>query len=85
MTTGLPIPRGWITLAKSGEIILDWGDGRVQDVLTGDFLQIQEADLGRPVSDAELDILRKNGRVESYDARTVYLRPLPEPPRPTIE
>ncbi|MGH2627133.1 MAG: hypothetical protein ACRDHY_10830 [Anaerolineales bacterium] len=85
MTTGLPVPRAWITLAKSGEIILDWGDGMVQDVLTGDFLQIQEADLGRPVSDAELDTLRKNGRVESYDARNVYLRHLPEPPRPTIE
>jgi hypothetical protein len=85
LTTGLSVARGWIFLAQTGEVVLDWGDGRVQDILTGEFLQLSEQDLGRPVQDADLEILRKNGRVETYDARTVVLKPLPEPPRPTLE
>lgn len=85
MTTGLPIPRGWILMTKNGEVVLDWGDGRVQDVLTGEFLQPRDPDFGRPATDGDLEVLRKSGRVESFDARTVYLRPLPEPPRPSLE
>ena len=85
MTTGLPVPRGWVLLTKSGEVVLDWGDGRVQDVLTGDFLQLSEQDFDRAANDADLEVMRKAGRVESFDARTVYLRPLPEPPRPALE
>jgi hypothetical protein len=70
---------------KSGEVVVDWGDGRVQDVLTGDFLPYTEQDYGGAVQDTDLAALQRNGRVEFYDARTIYLSPLPEPPRKTIE
>ncbi|MEX0788656.1 MAG: hypothetical protein WD906_02525 [Anaerolineales bacterium] len=72
-------------MTKTGEVVLDWGDGRVQDVLTGEFLQMRDPEFGRPATDADLEVLRKSGRVESFDARTVYLRPLPEPRRPALE
>ena len=65
MTSGIPVTRGWVFVLKSGEVVIDWADGRVQDT--------------------DLENLRNNGRVVSWDARTVYLVPLPEPPRHTIE
>ena len=85
MTIGLPVPRGWVLLTKTGEVVLDWGDGRIQDVLTGDFLNLTDQEIGGAARDADLEVLRKAGRVESFDARTVYLRPLPDAPRPSLE
>jgi hypothetical protein len=57
----------------------------VQDIGSGDFLSVSESDYDRPVTDSELDHLKLNGRVESFDTRLVHLLPLPEPPRPTLE
>ena len=85
MTSGIPVTRGWVFVLKSGEVVIDWGDGRVQDILSGDFLVYDEKDFGRAVQDTDLENLRNNGRVVSWDARTIYLVPLPEPPRHTIE
>jgi len=85
MSRGIPVTRGWVFVLRTGEPVIDWGDGRVQDIMTGDFLRYDEKDFGRPVQDTDLEMLRANGRVDSYDARTVYLRPLPEPPRTTID
>jgi hypothetical protein len=44
-----------------------------------------ESNYSRPLTDVELQTLKNNGRVEDYDDRMVYLRPLPEPPRKTID
>jgi hypothetical protein len=85
VTSGIPVPRSLVFVLKTGEVVFDWGDGRVQDVMTGEFLGFDEDNYGRAVLDTELESLRNNGRVESFDARTVHLRPLPEPPRTTIE
>jgi hypothetical protein len=85
MTRGIPVSRSLVYVLKTGEVVVDWGDGRVQDLLTGDFFESGESDFDRAVSDGELDNLRNNGRLEGYDNRTVFLRPLPEPPRKTID
>ena len=85
MPSGIPVTRGWVFVLKSGEVVIDWADGRVQDIMSGDFLVYDEKDYGRPVQDTDLESLRNNGRVVSWDARTVYLVPLPEPPRHTID
>lgn len=85
MPIGTPIPRDLIFVLKGGESVVDWGDGRVQDIETGRFLPFEERDFGRAISDRDLDRLINAGRVESYDPRVVYLRPLPEPPRRTID
>lgn len=85
MTGGVPVTRSWVFVLKSGEVVIDWGDGRVQDILTGDFRRFEDQDYGRAVMDHDLESLKNNGRVESYDARKVVLRPLPEPPRSTID
>lgn len=85
MAHGTPIPRDLMFALQSGEIVVDWGDGRVQDVESGEFLDFQESDYGRPISDIDLDRLLYAGRITGYDARQVFLRPLPEPPRRTID
>ncbi len=85
MTDGTPIPRGLVFVLKSGEMVVDWGDGRVQDIETGSFLTFKESNYGRAISDQDLERLRNLGRVVDYDARIVHLRPLPEPPRRTID
>ena len=85
MATGIPVSRDLVFVLQSGEVVFDWGNGRVQDILTGDFIPFQESDYGRGVTDADLDILKNNARVDHYDTRIVFLRPLPEPPRKTME
>ncbi|MBN2556621.1 MAG: hypothetical protein JXA97_11835 [Anaerolineales bacterium] len=85
MAAGIPVSRDLVFVLKSGAVVFDWGNGRVQDIRTGDFLAFQESDYGRGVTDADLDLLKNNARVDRYDNRIVFLRPLPEPPRRTIE
>jgi len=85
MNRGLAVPRGWVFVLRTGEYVVDWGDGRVQDLLSGEFQKFIESQYGRAISDSDLASLKNNGRVESYDSTTVYLRPLPEPPLRTIE
>lgn len=85
MPTGNPVPRDLVFVLKGGEIVFDWGDDRVQDVMTGEFIQFLEMDFGRAILDTDLEMLRNMGRVEAFDARFVYLRPLPDPPRRTID
>jgi hypothetical protein len=85
MTSGFPVVRDLIFMLKSGEIVVDMGDGRVQDVRTGEFIAFSERDYGRAVTDADLEMLKNNGRVIAYNPRMVYLTPLPEPPRSTID
>ncbi|MCJ7513008.1 MAG: hypothetical protein MUO23_08560 [Anaerolineales bacterium] len=85
MPGGIPVARSWIYVLKSGEVIVDWGEGRVQDIASGDFLTVQESDYDRPVTDSELDHLKMNGRIERYDTRLAHLLPLPEPPRRALE
>jgi len=85
MPAGVPVARSWVYVLKSGEVVVDWGDGRVQDVASGEFITVSESDYDRPVSDTELDQLKLNGRIERYDVRMVHLLPLPEPPRRLIE
>ena len=85
MTRGMSVPRSLVFLTVTGEAVVDWGDGRVQDITSGGFMTYSESNYSRPLTDVELQTLKNNGRVEDYDDRMVYLRPLPEPPRKTIE
>ena len=85
MPRGFPIARGLVFVLKSGETVFDWEDGCIQDILSGVFLPLTENDYGHADADADLENLNLNGRVEAYDQHTIYLQPLPEPHRSTIE
>ena len=86
MTTGgTPINRPWIIVLNDGKIVIDWGDGVYQDILSGDFVSIREEEVSHHVLNQELDWLIKIGRVASYDAFIVNIHSLPERPLRTID
>ena len=82
---GTPVIKEYMYVLKDGAMVVDWGDGQVQDVMTGDFLPFKESDIGHPMTDRELDLLITRGRIASYDSRTVYLMPLPEGNRKMLD
>ncbi|MEK6255763.1 MAG: hypothetical protein N2C13_00420 [Chloroflexota bacterium] len=83
--SGTPIIRQWIYMMNDGSPVIDWGDGKVQDMYTGDFMPFEERDYSHGITDRELDVLKNAGRVASYDANNVFVNSLPEPPREMIE
>jgi hypothetical protein len=85
MPSGVPIDRQWIYVLEDGRSIIDWGDDLVQDLLSGDFYSNVDSDYSHPIRDDELEMLKRAGRVERFNARHVYIFSLPERPRATIE
>ena len=85
MPSGVPIDRQWVYVLEDGRPIIDWGDELVQDMLNGDFFTNERSDDSRPIRDDELEMLRRAGRVERFNARHVYIFSLPERPQPTLE
>lgn len=85
MRNGIPVERQYFLVADDGSVIIDWGNGRLQDVLTGDFRTLPEDEFFRPVQDHELKRLVAAGRVESFNRRLVYVLALPEDLRRTIK
>lgn len=85
MPSGVPVPRTMLLSLKSGDVVVDWGNNRIQDIITGDFITLENDDYGQSVNDGELEIMKKNGQIIKYDSRMVYILPLPEPPLNTID
>ena len=85
MSDGIPVPRTMLISLKTGDIVVDWGNNRIQDIITGDFITLDEDEFGQTVNDGELEIMKKNGQILNYDSRMVYIGPLPEPPLQTID
>ena len=82
---GTPVLKEFMYILKDGTMVVDWGEGQVQDVMTGDFMPFRESDIGHKMTDRDLDLLKKRGRVSGYDLRTAYLMPLPEGNRKTLD
>lgn len=78
MTGGTPIEKQYVYVLRDGSFVVDWGDGQVQDLMTGEFRPCVEADFGHIIYDRELDILVRRGRVVDYNSQKVFLAPLPE-------
>jgi len=85
MAGGTPINRQWIIALKDGTIAIDWSDNLFQDVRTGDFIAVNEADVSHHVLNEELDWLVRIGRVDSYSRQTVWFASLPERPQRTLD
>jgi hypothetical protein len=86
MTTGgTPLNRQWIIVLNDGMVVIDWGDGVYQDIVSGVFLSIREEDVSHHITNRELDWLPKTGRVASYDNLFVHIHSLPERPQRTME
>jgi len=85
MASSVPIDRQWVYILKDGTPVLDLGEDLVQDLLSGDFVNLLKGQYRHPIQDDELEMLRRAGRVEKFNTRQVFVYALPEPPRRTIE
>lgn len=83
--TGTPINRQWVLCLKDGMIVVDWGDGLFQDIHTGQFLKVKEADISHHIRNEELDLLTHIGKVSAYTDTVIWFPNLPERPQKTID
>lgn len=78
MPGGTVIDRNWLVLLDDGTPAVDWGDGTMQNIITGEFI----ADTGRsaafPVPPEELARMAKAGVIIFAGEKQVELHPLPE-------
>jgi hypothetical protein len=82
---GTPIERAFVCVLSDGAVCVDWGDGRFQDVETGQFRPISDDPLAHTATDGELDALVRQGGATGYDAQYAYLLALPDPKRDTLD
>jgi hypothetical protein len=82
---GTPVNRVWVVVTRSGVVVIDWGDGIFQDVHSGEFLACSEGEISHHILDDELEMLKRGGKVDYFDAKDVYFNNLPERHQRTIE
>ena len=85
MTEGLAINRRWILVLNNGIIIIDWGNGILQDIHTGEFLSGLSLVGSHAILDEQLDWLKRTATITGYDESNVYFTSLPEYPKDTLE
>lgn len=78
MTTGTPIGRHCILVLRDGNIVIDWGSGTYQDLVTGEPCPITESSISHTILEAELAWLKQTGLVSAYDEQQAYIIGLPE-------
>ncbi len=78
MPAGTPIERSLICMLRDGTLVIDWGDGKAQDLMSGEFLAVKDKDFSHPATEADLNRLMHAGRLAAYDQAMVYLSALPE-------
>ena len=85
MPDGTPFSRDFVLVFEDGRIVLDWGDGLLQDLETGVFFRGQEGLASRKIENAELELLKRAGRVKRFDRHEVFFLNLPERPTQTMD
>lgn len=85
MSKGLAISRHWVLILNNGLVVIDWGDGVFQDLMTGDFLQDVTLIGSHRIQDSELDWLKRSANIAGFDEQSVYVQGLPENPKKTLE
>ncbi len=85
MPTGIPFNRQYVLVFEDGRVVLDWGEGLLQELETGVFFSSAENQVSRSIMDEELEWLKRVGRVEAYNRLQVFFLNLPERPVNTID
>jgi hypothetical protein len=85
LTQGTPINREWVLVTHDGTVIVDWGDDKYMDILSGQIVNIKENEISHHPSNEELDFLVRINRVIRYDSKSVWFTKLPERPQKTID
>lgn len=77
--SGSAVPRHFVFIMANGAFVVQLSETRVQDLLTGQYVQLTDDNFGHAITDYELSQLKVAGRVEHYDHHFVWLFSLPEP------
>lgn len=77
MPDGTPVPRHCTVILNDGRVVVDRGS-QLQDLMTGEFLPVNQGEFSRPAQDSELEAMAQAGLIAGFDAFQVYLYPLPE-------
>ncbi len=85
MPTGIPFNRQYVLVFEDGRVVLDWAEGLLQELETGNFFSSTENQNSRSIMDEELEWLKRVGRVEAYNRLQVFFLNLPERPVKTID
>lgn len=85
MPSGIPVNRQWVVVMRDGRVSIEWREGEYQDALSGEVYRSTPAQISHPVTNEDLDRLKRAGRVEEYNERMVYFLGLTEVPRKTID
>lgn len=76
---GSAIFRHQVFTLSDGSYVVQWDEGRVQELLTAKYRLYDHArDFGHAITDYELSQLVVSGRVEQYNQKYVWVLPLPE-------
>ncbi len=85
MTSAVSINRQWVIVLCNGDIVVDWGDGVFQDVMSGSFLPVVDQTGSHPVQDNECSWLEKAGAIQGFDKFQVYVYDLPARLKKSLE
>lgn len=72
------IPRDSLFVLVDGTFVVQWSEGRVQELVEGRYRVYEQEDFGAPITDYELQQLLKAGLIEHFTEDQVTLCPLPE-------
>ena len=70
----MTIHRKWFFVHKNGKLLLDWGQGKAQEVLSGQFISYVPKDYVHAVKDEMLVGLMETGKVIRFDQEQVVIR-----------
>lgn len=76
--SGSPVPRHTVFILADGSFVVQWDEGRVQELLSGRYRRYEDDSFGHAITSYELNQLKAAGCVEHYDERYVWLYALPE-------
>ncbi|MFZ6018822.1 MAG: hypothetical protein ACOYXO_04360 [Chloroflexota bacterium] len=85
MPEGFALNRGWVLVLKDGRVVVDWGENVIQDLASGQFIEVVDLIGSHAIRDEELVWLKRTGQVLDYDAGQVFLSSLPERKRKLLD
>ncbi len=78
---GSAVPRQQVFVLADGNVVVQWTDASVQDLLTGKYRDYKPGDFGHRVADDELERLKDGSVIEDFDQAYVWIYALPEQQR----
>jgi CheY-like chemotaxis protein len=75
---GSAVARHQVFVLADGEVVVQWTETTVQELLTGAYRPFSASDFGRPISDDELEQLKNAAQIEQFNRQYVWLYAMPE-------